>query len=216
VTVLAAGSPDPGPSFGLLVFAIGHWQPKIGDPSFMGWFTVFSYYLCAGLGFAYVLKAWRRMDGTDRRFRISMTVVVLVLGISKHFNLPAAVTEIGRIVANQMGGYQLRRGLQVFMLLLVTIGLILLLRWSARHRVFPGVWERYAPEMICLFYLGGLVILRTVSLHQVGALLFAEVFGVRINWIAELTGIYALVVILLMRILAKTSNGRESQLPSAM
>jgi hypothetical protein len=194
--------------FEVLVFTIGHWQPKIGDPSFMGWLTVFSYYLCAGLSLAHVLKAWPRMDGTDRRFRISMTLVVLVLGISKHFNLPAALTEIGRIVATQMGGYDLRRGIQIFMLLLVAIGLILLIRWSASHQGLLGIWERYRPETICLVYLCGLVILRAISLHQIGALLFAEVFGIRINWIAELAGIYALGVILLMRILAKTSKER--------
>jgi hypothetical protein len=62
--------------------------------------------------------------------------------------------------------------------------------------------------MICLCYLCGLVILRAISLHQVGALLSAEVFGVRINWIAELAGIYALIAILLRRIVAKTPEGK--------
>ena len=70
------------------------------------------------------------------------------------------------------------------------------------------MWVRYAPEMICLVYLCGLVILRAISLHQVGALLSAEVVGVRINWIAELTGVYALIVILLLRMLTKTFQGR--------
>lgn len=201
-------NPAPGLSPGILVFNIGYWEPKIGDPSFMGWFTVFSYYLCAGLSLAYILKFWSRMDGTDRRFRSFTTVVVLLLGISKQFNLPAAVTEIGRIVANWMGGYELRRGSQVFMLLLVAVGLILLIRWAASHKTFPGVWQRFAPEMVCLCYLCGLVILRAISFHPIGRLLSAEVFGVRINWIAELIGIYALFVVLLIRVLAETCKGR--------
>jgi hypothetical protein len=149
------------------------------------------------------------MDGTVRRFRILLTVVVFVLGISKHVNLPGAVTEIGRLVAYQMGGYEVRRWLQVFMLLLVTIGLLLLIRRWASRKAFRVVWEHGAAETLCLSCLCGLAILRVISLHQVGAVLSAEVFGVRINWIVELAGVYALIVVLLMRILANTSRGRE-------
>jgi hypothetical protein len=143
------------------------------------------------------------MDGTERRFRIAMTVVLIVLGLSKHFNLPAAVTEVGRIVANWIGGYELRRWLQVFMLLLVAIGVILLIRWFARHRSFDALWRRCAPEIICLFSLCGLFMLRAISLHQAGALLAAEVFGVPLNWIVELTAIHSLAVILLWRMVAR-------------
>jgi hypothetical protein len=191
------------------VFNIGHWQPRIGDPSFIGWFTVFSYYFCAGLSFACVLKARPRMDGMERRIRMAMTGLLIVHGLSKHFNLPAAVTEIGRIVAHWIGGYDLRRWLQVLMLLLVAIGLVLLIRWSVRRKSFLGAWRRCAPEMICLCCLCGLVILRAISLHQAGALLATEVFGVRLSWIVELSGIYSLVVILLRRMLGRT-DGTDS------
>ena len=81
---------------------------------------MFSYYLCAGLGLAYLLKGRQRVDGTAWRFRILITVVVLMLGISKHLNLPGAVTELGRLVAYQMGGYEARRWVQVVMVLVVT------------------------------------------------------------------------------------------------
>ena len=189
-----------------VVFSIGHWQPKIGDPSFVGWFTVLSYYLCAGLSLAYVLKG---KDWPVRRFRIFITVVVLVLGISKHVNLPGAITEIGRLIAYQMGGYEARRSIQGVMVFVVALGLLLIIRRSASREAFLAVRERGAPEIICLSYLCGLAILRAISLHQVGALLSAEVFGVRVNWIVELAGIYALVAILLMRILAQTSSVRR-------
>jgi hypothetical protein len=146
------------------------------------------------------------MDGADRRFRIWMTVIIIVLGLSKHFNLPAAVTEVGRIFANRMGGYESRRWAQVFILLIVAIGLIFVIRWSARHKAFLSIWKRCAPEMICLCYLGSLVILRAISLHQIGSWLAAEAFGVRLNWIVELTGIYTLMVILLIRIFTRADR----------
>jgi len=134
-----------------------------------------------------------------------MTVVVVFLGLSKHFNLPAAVTEIGRLVASQMGGYEVRRALQALMLLLFAVGLFLAVQSWVRQKAFLGIWERRCPEIICLLYLCGLFVVRSISLHQVGALLYAEVFGLRINWIVELTGVHALIVILMIRVLAKTS-----------
>jgi len=93
-------------------------------------------------------------------------------------------------------------------LLLITISVILGVRWATRHPWFSEIWKRRAPEMICLAYLCGLVVLRAVSLHQVGALLGAEVFGVRVNWIVELSGIYALMVIVVIRILAPPEQAR--------
>jgi hypothetical protein len=140
------------------------------------------------------------MNGAVRRFRILMTVIVLILGISKHINLPGAVTEIGRLVAFQLGGYEARRLVQVLLVFVVAIGLLLLIRRWLSRKGLRVAWERGAPEMICLAYLGGLAVLRAISLHQVGAFLSAEVFGVRLNWIVELAGIYALFVILLVRI----------------
>jgi hypothetical protein len=193
------------------VFTIGDWQPGIGDPSLVGWFIVGSYYLCAGVSLAWVLKARARVEGTDRRFRMLITLVVLVLGLSKQFNLPGAVTEMGRMLAYQSGRYEGRRWPQVFMMSLVAIGFVLFIRWWAKQKTFIEIRERASPELICLLCLCSLVILRAISLHHVGALLSAEVFGVRLGWMVELAGIYALVVILLVRIRAKTPAGTGQQ-----
>lgn len=172
----------------------------------MGWFTVVSYYLCSALSLACVLKARTQMDATDARWRIMMTGVVIALGLSKQFNLPGAVTEVGRMVVNAIGGYEWRRWAQGFMLLLGGIVLLFVVRWSTRHNAFVRIWRCCAPEMICLSYLSGLLILRAISFHHVGTLLAADVLGVRVNWIAELTGVYSLIIILLVRILARTDR----------
>lgn len=131
---------------------------------------------------------------------------VVFLGLSKHFNLPGAVTEMGRMVANRIGGYDSRRWAQALLLGLVAIGVSLLIRWSVRQTFFSRVWRRRAPELICLSYLFGLFFLRAVSLHQVGALLAVEVSGVRLNWIVELAGIYMLMGILLIRLFARPAR----------
>lgn len=184
------------------MFTFGHWQPTIGDPSIVGWLTVVSYYLCAALCLAHVLQGQARKDVTDERFRISLTALVAFLGITKHFNLPGAVTELGRIVVNQIGGYEFRREAQAVGLGIIAIGMILVVRWATRHPGFREIWQRRAPEIVCLLYLCGLVVLRAVSLHHVGAFFAAEWFGVRVNWVVELCGIYSLMAIVIIRILA--------------
>lgn len=192
------------------MFTIGHWQPKIGDPTIIGWFTVFSYYLCAVLSLAGVWKLLPQTNGDkarmDRRFQMGMTTVVIFLGLSKHFNLPGAVTEIGRFLAKAIGGYESRRWPQAVLLLLIGFVLAWLVRWSVHHPRFRVVWQHRAPEIIGLGYLCGLFVLRAVSLHQMGALLAIEVFGLRLNWLVELSGIYALIAIVLFRLRMRTER----------
>jgi hypothetical protein len=190
-----------------LVFMIGHWQPKIGDPSFMGWFTVFSYYACGGLSLLYFLKARSRLDTTGRRFAMVMTGLLFFLGLIKNFNLLSAVTEIGRLVAGKGGWLESRRLPQLALMSLVIFGLVIVFVRAARKKSFFQLWKNHAPELVCLAYLCVFVLLRAISLHQYGVLLSREVFGIRVNWIAELAGIYALVIVLLMRMLGKKTSG---------
>jgi hypothetical protein len=185
---------------------IGRWQPKIGDPSFMGWLTVFSYYACGGLSLLYFLKASSRLDTTGRRFAIVMTGLLLFLGLIKNFNLLSAVTEIGRLVAEKGGWLESRRLFQLAMMLLVIFGLVIVFVRAARKKSFVQLWKNHALELVCLTYLCVFVLLRAISLHQYGVLLSREVFGIRVNWIAELAGIYALGIVLSTRMFGKKTS----------
>ena len=190
-----------------LVFMIGHWQLKIGDPSFMGWFTVFSYYACGGLSLLYFFKARSRMHTTDRRFAIVMTGLLFFLGLIKNFNLLSAITEIGRLVAAKGGWIESRRLLQLALMSLVIFGLAIVFVCAAKKKSLVQLWKSHVPELVCLAYLFVFVLLRAISLHQYGVLLSREIFGIRVNWIAELAGIYALVIVLLARIFGKITSG---------
>ena len=185
------------------VFTIGQWQAKIGDPSPVGWFTVISYYLCAALSLACYLRFRRRGGSVNASPRLALTAVILFLGLAKHFNLPGAVTEMGRLFVNQIGGYEWRRWAQAIALLAGAVALAFAIRWAARGPSLATIWRRCAPELICLCLLCTLFILRAVSLHHAGAVLVAEVGGIRLNWIVELTGIYALVFVLIGRLLGR-------------
>lgn len=184
------------------MFTVGNWQPHIGDPSVVGWFTVFSYYLGAALGFIYALKGWTRLDRAEARFRLILAGMILLLGVTKEFNVPGALTELGRMAVSAVGGYEFRRGPQAVVVGLTLLGIVLTIRWARRRPWFHDVWQRHAPEIICVAYLCSLVALRVISLHQVGAWLAVEIAGVRVNAIVELSGIYALVIIIVRRIVS--------------
>jgi len=128
----AALSAGPDRNLTALVFMIGHWQLKIGDPSFMGWFTVFSYYACGGLSLMYFFKARSRMHTTDRRFAIVMTGLLFFLGLIKNFNLLSAITEIGRLVAAKGGWIESRRLPQLGLMSLVIFGLVIVFVCAAK------------------------------------------------------------------------------------
>lgn len=43
-------------SYWSLEYLLGRWRPTIGDPGFMGWFTVGSYFACAIVALIAVLS----------------------------------------------------------------------------------------------------------------------------------------------------------------
>lgn len=173
----------------IFVITIGSWKPGIGDPSFMGWFTVFSYYLVASLC---LLKMISRTLQTGKKawlFWAFMCLAMIVLGIIKHYNLLSAVTEVWRLIARHGGWMEQRRIFQAgAMILFFVISVIFSTFLYRRSLQFFSVQEKMAT--FGLVYLVLFVGLRAISLHQYGTVLGWEIWGVRINWITELFGIY--------------------------
>lgn len=118
-----------------------------------------------------------------------MFLALIVLGLIKQFNLLSAVTEMWRIIARSGGLMEQRRIVQAgAMILFVSIGVIFSGFLYRRLSQSFSVQEKLAA--IGLTYLILFVGLRAISLHQCGTVLSYEIWGVRINWIVELFGIY--------------------------
>ena len=173
----------------ILIMTIGSWKPGIGDPSFMGWFTVFSYYLAASLCLVKIISRIISLEKKGWHFWGFMCLTLIVLGLIKQFNLLSAVTEVWRIIARYGGWIEQRRIVQAgAMIMFISIGVIFcgfLYRRLSQSFAIP---EKLAA--IGLAYLILFVGLRAISLHQFGTVLSYEIWGARINWIAELCGIY--------------------------
>ena len=166
-----------------------NWTPGIGDPTIGGWVTVALYLLASGscwisaqkLGLADIPRS------NERRAWRAISVLFLALGINKQLNLLSALTEAGRVLAQDQGWYEQRQFVQLVFIALAAmtclIAAITLLLWA---RNFP-IPTRIA--LIGTMMVLGFVLIRAASLHHVDWLIRQRILGLRWNWILEMSGI---------------------------
>jgi hypothetical protein len=169
----------------------GRWKPGIGDPTFVGWFTVVAYFVaavCCGL------KGWREpMPGGRTRSRpaafwLLLSAMMILLGINKQLDLQSFFTDFGRRVLTRNGLYQERRQFQLVFMGGVAASCLVLIggglwfaRRSLRHR-----WL----SLVGLALVMAFVAIRASSFHHVDVLLASRLGGLKWNWILELAGIF--------------------------
>ena len=172
------------------------WQPGIGDPTFVGWFTVSAYAVAAMLSYrcyrhAASSEASSRRDilsaRVQRPFWLITTIFLVVLGINKQLDLQSLLTAIGRTLAKGEGWYGRRRTAQyTFILCISATGAITSIvgLWAFRK---GGAWVRLAlPGLITLI---AFVVIRAVSFHHVDEMLGRRVWMFNLNHVLELGGI---------------------------
>jgi len=160
------------------------WQPTIGDPSVMGWFTVVAYAVTAIVAFS---VAWSERGRLDSTFWIGTGVLLAFLAINKQLDLQSALTASGRCVAQIQGWYQDRRQVQalfIFILLLAITGALVVLIIRSWRRL-----PRIGVALVGLVFLAGFVAIRAVGFHHMDSLIGFAPGGIRMNWIFELGGI---------------------------
>ncbi len=187
------------------------WTPTIGDPSFVGWFTVGAYFLTAWLCMrahrierknlgssptgtvpSLLLAAsrdWRNLSVPMRRsiLWLFLTAAMCGLGINKQLDLQTLFTEVGRELSKTGGWYDLRRTVQVIFIGLVAIlGVVSLLslNWFVRGD-FPGLVLPLSGLALIVCF----VIVRAASFNGFDRFISITWFGVKMNWVMELTGI---------------------------
>ncbi len=167
----------------LLSCVTGSWSPTIGDPSIIGWVTVFAY-IVAALVSALVLKLGA---GNRRAFWYLITLALVLLAVNKQLDLQSAMTAIGRCMAKIQGWNEDRRVVQVvFIFAISALSLILALAvaWNLR-----GGLEQTWLAFFGFAFLLTFVVVRAAGFHDFDRLIGFEISGVRMNWLMELTGI---------------------------
>ena len=169
----------------LLAFTDGDvWHPGIGDPTVMGWLTVFAY-------FAVAVLCIRRAQGAGAYpqrliFWSSVAVLLVVLGVNKQLDLQTWLTLAGRRVAIEQGWYEHRRVVQLLFVLFVGLAACgsFLFMWHLVRRN-RELWLPLLGVLLILAF----VIVRAASFHHIDTLINFRFLGVRMNWVLELGAI---------------------------
>lgn len=170
-----------------------HWQPRIGDPTLVGWVTVFAYFLTALICAVAALRVPARSAQTpanakkESHFWAVATVLMLSLGFNKQLDFQTLFTELGRYYARSGHWYDQRHQVQILFIAglsvtAVTTGVTMF--WLLRK---TAAAVRLASIGLC--FLGTFVVARAASFHDVDQFLGESISGLRYNGILELGGI---------------------------
>jgi hypothetical protein len=186
----------------LITGADGRWHAANGDPTAMGWVTVFAYFSAAYLAYkamqasrfgARTLRPVAPAEADNQRLLAKVwvvaTLVMVLLGINKQFDLQSLLTQTMRDLAHDHGWYGERRPFQVKVIIAVIAaalaGLVAIV-YPLRRVLGRVLWVLAAIAWIIAF-----VSIRATSLHQVDFLL-SRGGPLRLNWVCELGGIAVL------------------------
>ena len=167
-----------------------NWYPAIGDPSIMGWLTVLAYFFafilsCRVLTINKYIFARKRQGQTRLWYFIAF--FMLALCVNKQLDLQSLFTAIARYFFKEYGLYEDRRNYQqLFVLFIVSVGLIMALS------VIIGLYRVIQKHFLAftgLFFLLMFVVIRAASFHHVDNIIDYRFFGVKLNWVLELSGI---------------------------
>jgi hypothetical protein len=165
----------------------GGWRPGIGDPTFLGWFTVAAYLLGAVVCWK-AARAQSRSGGRSLALPwIIFGLFLLVLGINKQLDLQTWFTIVGKQFAKSTGWYEQRRIVQFAFVGVIALGgliVAILGLWWTRRLPVP-----YRIAMAGAIFLGGFIVIRASSFHHVDQFLGFQLAGLRVNVLLELGGI---------------------------
>lgn len=131
--------------------------------------------LAAGLAYKKHAKLW-----------LFLAVSIFILGLNKFLYAENCITQGFSIIARNYGWYGSRRGLQLEIILVLVFLCICVL--GVLIAILKGIGKPTQFAVIAFVLLLLLVIVRTISLHQIDGLIFPDILGIGIgiNWLIEL------------------------------
>ena len=169
------------------------WKATIGDPSIMGWITVFAYFFTAAVAFKLYLSSQHIFTTdtrtTQKQFWLIITTIMLFLGINKQLDLQSLLTAIGRYYAHRDGWYDHRRIVQLSTI--IGIAILMVISMLTFMFYFRVILRTNWLAMVGLSFLLMFVLMRATSFHHIDILINTYILGMRMNWVLELAGILA-------------------------
>jgi hypothetical protein len=171
------------------------WTPGIGDPTFVGWFTVFMYALAA-------LYCYRVVKGANfifeshklkqKRLWFVLFIFMIFLCINKQLDLQTLFTDIGRVVFTEFDMYEQRRAFQRVFVMCMLVGACLVL--ALLVALYFDVAANHSLALFGLVFLVTFILIRASSIHRMDGLINMRFVGFRLNWIFELSGLLMIVI----------------------
>lgn len=173
----------------MLDILIRNWNPRIGDPTVIGWVTVGAYFLAALLLWIQRRQApmlHQEHLRTHRLFLLFFAGSMFALGINKQLDVQTWLTNVGRDISKAHGWWDNRRVAQAIVLAGIIAGCCGLMLVILRA---GGVIKAHRLAMFGFLVLVLFVITRASSFFQIDQLINFRILGFRMNWLFELIGI---------------------------
>jgi hypothetical protein len=166
----------------------GRWQPRIGDPSVLGWLTVATYALAA----VACSVAGRREDPSKRGWRI-LSLMLALLAVNKAFDLPSWFTDVGRRMSRGDGWQGLHGPGQTVLAAVIALVGAAAAAWVGRRLARHGARPAFRVAALAVAYQIAFVAVRAVSLHAIDHALGTGLGPLRINHVLELAGLFVVL-----------------------
>lgn len=164
-----------------------YWVPSIGDPTIIGWITVFSYFIAAFICFN--ASTVSEHENSIKKFWLFLTFILVALGFNKQLDLQTLLTHISRDVAIYQGWYEHRRIIQlIFIIILSLTGLISLFKY------FKILFLKAKTTLIGSIILFCFILFRAGSFYHINILEDLNLQNPTILSILELTGLAAIAI----------------------
>ena len=121
----------------------------------------------------------------------TVCLLMVILGINKQLDLQSLFTEVGRQVARAQGWMD-QRGIVQFWFI-VAFGTTAMGGFLSFAIIKRDLFRRFMLAFAGLFFLLGFIVIRAASFHHFDVMLGFRLFGARMNWVLELTGIYLII-----------------------
>ncbi len=168
------------------------WYPTIGDPTFMGWFTVVAYFITACFSFrVFSIGKFGRVPEKQKRLWLLITLLLFLLCINKQLDLQTFFTTTAKYYFLKYDIYSDRRLFQE--LFILTIFMIGIFTCVGLFLEYQKVIKNHYLAIFGLVFLVVFILIRASSFHGVDIFIQMNFLGLRMNWILELTGIFLIL-----------------------
>ena len=183
----------------------GEWHPGINDPTVAGWVIAAEYLV--GAAACGMNAAWS-VQSASRRFWITLSSAMLLLGINKQLDFQTFVWLEGRKIARYQGWYEDRIWAQGALTIAIALSgivfLYLLVRLSRYERSEARV-TMLGMVLLCVF-----VLVRSISYHPVDQFFGTVYGGWKLHRIVEMAGVCTVLASALLSLARTRIRARQT------